>query len=148
MASIWPIGIQERSNMKSYILLAATLTGLSATASAGCTFQWQHYGEPAVFKLIQNGIGEKVTDEYCARFNKQNEIVILTSEYTDNNRTLVHVVAGLRKRGSKDVPKYRRSGYQFEDGNFVIGKGYEMSAKLALDTVMDIMSSLDEFAPK
>ncbi|CUA86025.1 hypothetical protein Ga0061063_2554 [Gulbenkiania indica] len=133
--------------MKKYIVLAAILAGLSASASAGCTFQWYHYGEPAVFNLIKNEIGEKVTDLYCAKYNKTSEIVIITNEYSDTERTLVHVIAGLRKRGSNAIPQSRRTAYQFENGNFVLGKGYQMSARLALDMVMDVMSSLDKFAP-
>lgn len=122
------------------------LTLLTTSARADCTFNWHHYGAVQVYKLLNAGIGAKVTDEYCKNYNKTHEIVVITDSYASPNRTLAHVSVGLRKKGSKEMISKRYSAYKFEDGNFVVAKSYEMAAALALDTVMDVMSDLGTYA--
>lgn len=118
---------------------------LSASASA-CTFSWHHYGADQTYKRLQGSIGKSVTDEYCNKYNKTHEIVVITDSYVNEKRTLAHVIVGLRKRGENNMPAKRFSSYNFEDGNFVVGKGYELAAALAVDTVKDVMSDMDHYA--
>ena len=133
--------------MKNRTLLAIGLVCSALVAPAmACTFNYRHYGEPQVKKRIATLIGSKVTDAYCEKYNKTHSIVIFTDEYQNTARTLVHVTVGLRKRGSDAYPDKSRSAYKFEDGNFVLSKQYEMSASLAMDMLMDVMSDLERFA--
>lgn len=130
---------------KFSLMLGAALASLVTSAGA-CTFSWQHYGDEQVFKKLQQGIGAKVTDRYCQTYNKTHQIVIWTDAYNNPQRTLAHVAVGLRKRGTKDIIANSFTAYRFEDGNFVVGRKYEMAAALALDTLMDVMSDLDSYA--
>lgn len=130
---------------KALLTSIAVFFAFSATASADCTFRWTHYGADQTFNRIEKSIGSKVTTDYCERYNSTHEIVIVTHEYGNNERTLVHVLAGLRPRNSKTYPVKNFSAYKFENGNFVVAKRYEMAADLALDTVMDVMSDLDSY---
>lgn len=133
--------------MKRTILAAGlALIAMCGTASAGCNFKWTHYGANQTYKLIDPKIGSKVPDAFCERLAKTHEIVIISDAFHSPTRTLAHVVVGLRKRGTNDVPKTRSTAYKFEDGNFVVGKSYDMAASLALDTVMDVMSDMDTHA--
>jgi hypothetical protein len=132
--------------IKSALALGFSLFTLSGAATAGCQFSYRHYGEPQTFKLIEKGIGSKVTDQYCVKYSKTHEIVLISNEYVNTKGTMAHASVGLRKRGSKELPSMRRSAYQYEEGNFVVAKGYEMGAKVSLDTLMDVMSDLDTYA--
>jgi hypothetical protein len=125
--------------------IGVALITTCGAATAGCKFEWTHYGPDQINKLIGQSIGAKVTDNFCARYNKTHEIVIISDAYSGPNRTLGHVAVALRKRGVEDVPTKRHTAYKFEEGNFVVGKSYELAAALALDTVMDVMSDLDSY---
>jgi len=131
-------------NYKTAIAAGFALFTVCGSALANCTFHWEHYGNAQVYKIIDQNIGNKVTDEYCAKLNKTHEIVIITDAFNDVRRTLVHVAVGFRKRGSNDYPIKNLSAYKFEDGNFVVGKKYQMAADLALETLMDAMSAPDD----
>ena len=133
--------------MKKKMIAAIGLALITTcgAATAGCQFKWSHYGPDQINKLIAQSIGTKVTDNFCARFNKTHEIVIISDAYSGPKRTLAHVAVGLRKRGVEDMPTKRHTAYKFEDGNFVVGKSYELAAGLAVDTVMDVMSDMDSY---
>jgi len=128
------------------VLAACAFFTFSGAAFGECTFRWNHYGAEQTFARLEKSIGSKVTDQYCQRYNKTHEIVVVTHEYGDSQRTLAHVFVGLRLRNSKGYPAKNFSAYKFENGNFVVAKRYEMAADLALDTVMDVMSDLDSYA--
>lgn len=134
--------------MKKWLIGASlvSLLAFSGTAAA-CTFSWQHYGDPETFKRIEKSIGSVITNEYCKRFNSKYEIVIITDAYTNGNESLGNASVGFRKRGSTNVPVTRWSGYQSEKGNFVVGKGYDLAAAVAVNNVRDVMSALDKFIP-
>lgn len=131
-------------------LLGSTLIALSLLSSTafGCTFSWQHYGNPQVFKRLESQIGRAVTDEYCNKYNSHYEIVVISDTYTNNQETLANVSIGFRKRGSNEVPVKRWSGYRSQKGNFVIAKAYDLAAAIATDNLMDVMSALDDYIPK
>ena len=131
-------------NHKKFTAMCVTLLGLSAP-SFGCTFTWYHYGPDQVNDLMKAKIGPAVSDEYCKKYNSKYEIVIMTDTYVNSQRALAHVSVGLRKRGSNIFPSNRFSAYKFEDGDFVIGKGYSLASALAIDTVMDVMSDLKSY---
>ncbi|MDT3669920.1 MAG: hypothetical protein ROZ37_06275 [Aromatoleum sp.] len=133
-------------NHKAVFATVLTILAFSGPAFGECTFNWEHYGPTQTYNRIEKDIGSKVTEQYCNKYNKTHQLVVITDAYVNSSRTLVHVAVALRKRGSKEVPVKRFSAYKFEDGNFVIAKGYEMAASLALDTVMDVMSDLDSYA--
>jgi hypothetical protein len=140
------VSANSQKTMKNSTLLAIGLACSALVAPAmACTFNYSHYGEPQVKKRIGTLIGAKVTNQYCEKYNKTHEIFILTNGYQNTTRTLVHVTVGLRKRDSEAFPDKRRSAYKFEDGNFVLSKQYEMSATLAMDMLMDVMSDLEGF---
>jgi hypothetical protein len=135
-----------RPTMKKSTLLAIGFSVCAlATPALSCTFSWTHYGEVQTKKRLQADIGSKVTQDYCDRYNKTHELVLITDEFQNDKRTLVHVRVGLRKRGTDTYPRLNRSSYRFEDGNFVIAKKYTMAAALTLDVLMDVMSDLDSF---
>lgn len=137
--------LRSLMNHKKFAAMCLTLLGLSAPSFGGCTFHWQHYGPTQNYDLIKDKIGSAITDEYCRKYNSKYEIVIMTDSYVNSERALAHVSVGLRKRGSNEFPANRFSAYKFEDGNFVIAKGYSMASALAIDTVMDVMSDLKSY---
>lgn len=124
--------------LKSIVLVPLVLS--MAGAASACTFSWQHYGAPQVQALLKERIGEKVPDSYCAQFNKDYEIVVMTTTYQNTEETLAHVAIGLRKRGSEKMLTHYRSGYTRESGNYVVAMKYRLAASRALDVLMDVMS--------
>lgn len=130
---------------KSSLLAIGLALAALVTPAMGCTFSWTHYGPSQTKARIDTAIGSKVNDQYCKQYNKAYEIVIVTDEYQNAQETLVHVVVGIRKRGSESVPTKRRSSYQYVKGNFVIAKKYDLASALSMDILMDVMSDLDSF---
>lgn len=126
--------------MKPKSIVLAPLVLSMAGAASACTFSWHHYGATQVQALLKERIGEKVTDSYCAQFNKDYEIVLVTTTYQNTDETLSHVIIGLRKRGSDKMLTQYRSGYTRESGNYVVSMKYRLAASRALDVLMDVMS--------
>lgn len=131
--------------MKKIVASAIVAASLSPAISLACTFSYQVYGNTAIKERIDAEIGNKVTEEYCKKYNKEYQIVILTSAFTSSKQSLGYALVGLRKKGTKDVPANARSGYWARDGNYAIGVAYEMAAKTALENIVDVMSDIPSF---
>lgn len=136
--------------MKKQLLSLSVLALFAGVAGnvAACTFSWHHYGDDSVYKRIKEQIGSVVTDDYCAKYNKGYEIVVITNNYMSDRESIGHASVGLRKRGTKDVPIARMSGYRSEKGNFVVSKSYDLATQAAIENLMDLMSDLDGYKPK
>ncbi len=135
--------------MNKFFLTICLIVFTSLSGSAwGCTFSFHVYGPTPVNERIAKKIGEVVTDEYCNKYNKKYEIVFFTDVYTNETRSLAHVAVGIRSRKTEDIPANRRTAYSFKDGNYVIAKAYDLAAEQAIDSLMDVMSTLKEYVPK
>ena len=131
--------------MKKFIFSAFVAATMSPAISAACTFNFHVYGDSSIRDRIKVEIGNKITDEYCLKYNKKYEIVILVSSYASSNLALGHAVVGLRKKGTKDVPAKNHQGYWTKQGNHAIGVAHDMAASIALDYVADVMSDIPSY---
>ena len=137
--------------MRSRISLLAKIIALFwiiffSNSAYACKFTWRHYGNHQVLEIIRETIGDKITDEYCQKYNSKYLIFIHTVEYANSQETAVQATVGLVKRGSNDFPSKNRNNYYRETGNFVVGYGYKLSANNALNAIMDLMSDLENYA--
>ncbi|MGV3468130.1 hypothetical protein [Limnobacter sp.] len=116
-------------------------------ANAGCKFSWHHYGDESIKERIGKKIGAEVTDAFC-KYAKKYEIVIMTSNFTNQTLALGHATVGLRKKGTDIVPLVRMTSYRSADGNYVMAYGYELASNAAIDGVIEVMADLPRFVPE
>jgi len=131
--------------IKKIFASAIVAVSLNPAISSACTFNYHVYGSSPIKERIDAKIAEKVTDEYCKKYNKEYQIVIITSAFTSSKQSLGYSIVGFRKRGTKDVPANSRSGYWVKDGNYAIGVAYDMAASIALDHIVDAMSDIPSY---
>lgn len=91
-------------NIKSLFRLLGLIAIALPSISSACTFTYSHYGDDSIKKRIDKVIGPKVTAEYCNKYNKNYQIVLITHSYMNTERSIAHAIVGLRKRGTKDFP--------------------------------------------
>lgn len=90
---------------------AITLAVLSAVPASAfaCSFNYSIYAAESISKRISAQIGKYVTNEYCQKYNKEYQIVIIAQGYMTETLSVGHSIVGLRKRGSNVYPANARN---------------------------------------
>lgn len=132
-------------NKKSTLTFLGLITFLLPMSSHACEFTFQTYAAKPVKDRISKEIGKKVTDEWCKKYTKKYEIVIISSAYSITENSLGHSIVGFRKKGTKTTPGNHRSSYFVKSGNYAISVSYDLAAKTALDSLTDAMSDIQSY---
>ena len=129
---------------KALMALAAGLL-LQGNAHAGCEFKWTHYGDNKVRDLVAQHIGSHVTDEYCTRFNRDNELVIQFSAYLMPNMAAGHASVGIRKRDSYVLPIMTYSSLSTDTDGRTLGAANDLAARATFRALDNLMSELRSY---
>lgn len=129
---------------KALAVFGLAIIGMIPGTILACTFNYKVYADSSINKRIDAEIGSKVTDEYCRKYNKNYQIVIIAQAYMNESGSLGHSIVGLRKRGTDSVPANSRAGYRYKSGNFAISTSYDLAALSALDNLVDVMADLEK----
>lgn len=130
---------------KKIIACAFVFTSLLPGIASACQFSYYVYSNKPVRERIDREIPQKVTDEFCKKYSKKYEIVIIADPYTSTTQSLGHAIVGFRKKGSKDVPANNRTAYQSQDGNYAISVSYDFAANAAMNSLTDAMSDISSY---
>ena len=114
----------------------------SLPAYAGCTFQWHTYGDNQIRDIVSQRIGSYVPDEYCKKFNKSHEIVIIFDAFTLRDMCVGYATVSLRKRGSETQQKSRNSAVTTNTNCRSMDGAYELAAQSSLDALKSLMANL------
>lgn len=120
----------------------AVLSTVPASAFA-CSFNYSIYAAESISKRITAQIGKYVTNEYCQKYNKEYQIVIIAQGYMTETLSVGHSIVGLRKRGSNVYPANARSGFRSKEGNHAVSVSFDLAAQTAMDNLIDVMSDMD-----
>ena len=127
------------------MIAMATVAG--AAEAQACTFQWHGYGENGIKERVSQKIGDIVTNRYCNLYNKGYEIVLIFDSYSNATQSVGHATAGIRKRGSQEVPSKRMSAYRSSNGNYTQAYAMDLAARSSIDALTEIMDDIDAYVP-
>ena len=131
--------------MKKYLAVAALGALLVGNANAVCRFSWFHYGTDSVQARIAKDIESHITDEYCAKFAAQHQLVVQTNYYTFSNMVIGHSIVGIRKKGTKTLPSDRLSAVFHDTGGRTTGEAQATAVRATFDALDNLMSDLQSY---
>lgn len=119
-------------------------SSLVGTAGA-CQFSWFHIGDESTKTLISQEIGAHVTDEYCVRFNKNNQLFIQSSAYALTNMAAGHAIVGIRPRGSKAHPIETFTMLSTDTDGRTSGDAQRLAVRATVKAIDNLMSELNTY---
>lgn len=139
----------KKSLIKKSVLIFVTTAALFGNAQA-CTFHWETYGNTDIHELLSSKIAGHVTDEYCAKFNRDNELVIQFQSYVLPNMVVGTASVGIRKKHSTYLPVNTFSGVSVDtdSSNLTTGHAYDVAVRASLNAIDDLMSALRTYQIK
>lgn len=145
IASLRNMGANGKRNLGRCVAFLGL--ALLSQASLGCSVHWQLNGDTEIFRRLQNSIGSHFTDEWCQKYNKKYELIIVADNFHSDTETLGYATVAIRPRGSDSLPFARHAAYYHEPGNYVIGESYDLAVKVTLEALDNVMSALPNYVP-
>lgn len=127
------------------LIVTLVLSVMAMGGAHACDFSWQHAGDEAVKSMVDDEIGNHVSDRYCAKFNARNELFIQSSSYTLPNMVAGHAIVGIRPRNSKALPFMTYTMLSTDAALRAPADAQKLALKATLLALDNMMSHLDGY---
>lgn len=129
--------------IKSFTLAGLLAVSFAGSASAGCEFNWHHYGDNAIRDLINREIGSHIPDKFCP-LAAQYQIIVQSNAYTLRDMCAGHAIVSLRKKRSSAQQARTYSAIVTDTSCRSLTGARNLAAAASLDAIDDLITNLSD----